>query len=321
MRRVQNMERYFGFRVKIQDELDPVRIDALKGQAEKIILAYDFNPEEYFVYFHQLSIYPKEEHFGIDGGLASRLKLVEIRFSVNKKQRQKRKIQFFNFLLDMTPSEQVKTTGGADEFTHYIEGSYLAQNLGYRNEIVTFISKKVRDSHRKIKISLTAYPTAQYSEILHRGKNAHLTQFDYKFQRPIALRAPANVDRMLSCTGERRSYSTGGNTIMTGDTYLIFGQSSATGKNATSHGTTNQQILNNDNDYEQLARELEEILENLNKEDEVSKKIDVAIDAAKTKDDTALRAAIKSAGKRVLDISEKIGTTVAAAYIKSQLGL
>lgn len=187
---MQNMEKYFGFRVDIDDELDPVRIEALHDAAEKVIATYGFNPEEYFVYFHQLSIEPEENHFGINGGLCNRLKRIELGFSVNLKQRRLRRIKLFNFLLDMKSNDQIKRTGGVDEIRYYLPCEYIANNLGFRNEIVTFISKDVRIDHRKIKVSVVAYPTDAYAQQLKTNPGSRLTKLDYKFQKSITLRKP-----------------------------------------------------------------------------------------------------------------------------------
>jgi len=117
--------------------------------------------------------------------------------------------------------------------------------------------------------------------------------------------------------------SKGETTNMAGTTYNIYGQVGAVGDNAISYGTINKQILNNESNYEKLAEELRKIMKSLDScnDKTLQQEIENAIDAADKKDKDRLSIAIKAVGKKVLDISEKIGTELATAYIKSEIGL
>jgi len=138
---MQNMEKYFGFEVSVLDELDPVRVEVLKDRAEKIIAQHDFNPDEYFVYFHHVALRrTKEEHFGLNGGVVTRLKKLELTFGVNPKQQRKKTIKIFNFLLDEESPSAIKWDGDVESVTYHIGGDYLAEHLGFRNELITLLS-------------------------------------------------------------------------------------------------------------------------------------------------------------------------------------
>ena len=323
---MQNMEKYFGFRVDIDDELDPVHIEALHDVAEKIISAYDFNPEEYFVYFNQLSIKPEDTHFGTDGGLSKRLKRIELGFGVNPKQRRLRRIKLFNFLLDKSPQDQVKWTGGADEVRYYLPGDFIEKNLGFRNEIVTFISKNVNDNHRKIKVSVVAYPTDEYAQKLKDNSSSHLTQLDYKFQKPISLKKP---DRINSQTPKN---ATPLNPNMTevkvmGDYYNIPGQAAAVGKEAKAENTTNQQVFVQDSDLSEIRCQIDILRTELRRnaktiEDDIAiVEMGKAAEAAESGDKSKMLEHLKQGGVKALEIGEKIGVGLVTAIIKQTLGL
>ncbi len=323
------MEKYYGFHVNIDSELDPFHIDVLKERAEKIISAYDFNPEEYFLYFHQLSIIPKKSHFNFEGSLSKRLKNAELTFSVNLKQKKLRHIKFFNFLLDNGENEkQVKYTGGTYEVKYFLKGLYLEKNLGFRNEIVTFINKKILPRHRKIKISFVAYPTKKYMKVFKNQPDSHLTQLDLKFEKPISLKAPSNTlvnNEMQKTKSEKKE---GKVTVMSnGDTYIINGQAAAVGKNSKAENTTNQQIISNNSDLEELKKELEQLRLAMRDEAKVTDddlaivEIGKAIEASENSNTTKVLEHLKKAGNKALEISEKIGVTIASAAIKQGLDL
>ena len=325
---LQNMEKYYGFRVGIDGELDPIRVEALKEVAAKIISAYDFNEEEYFVYFHQLSIEPKEEHFGLDGGLSKRLKRADLSFSVNLKQRRMRRIKLFNFLLDKAPEDPVKWTGGADEVKYFLDGQYLEDNLGFRNELVTFISKKVRSDHRKIKVSLVAYPTDKYIKVLKNQPDSHLTQLDFKFQKAISLRVPKNISNKNKDQNPNPKIKEheSGVTIM-GDNYNIYGQAASVGKKSKSDNTTNQQIVLSKENSGELKNELELLRAAMREsaqstdDDLAVVEIGKAIEASSEANNNNVLTHLKSAGKKALDVSEKIGVSLVTALLKQELGL
>jgi len=322
------MERFYGFRIDIDSELDPIHIEAMKEVASKIISAYDFNSEEYFIYFHQLSIRPKDVHFNMAGGLSERLKRVELSFSVNPKQRKKRQIKLFNFLLDKPSEDQVKWTGGSEKVTYYLDGKYLAKNLGFRNEIVTFISKKVRYDHRKIKVSVVAFPTDNFFQCFKKQTDNHLTQLDFKFKKPILLRPPINIDKSNSKKQKILNEHKSGVTVMgDGDVYINNGQSAAMGKKAKADNTTLQQVILKNENMEELKLQLELLRSEMRKvskstEDDLSVvEIGKAIEFVGKGDKNKVLEHLKNSGKKALEISEKIGISLVTAILKQELGI
>lgn len=255
---MQNMERYFGFEISVLDELDPVRVEVLRNRAEKIVAQHDFNLDEYFVYFHHASLRrTKEEHFGLDGGVAARLKKLELTFGINEKQQRTKGIKIFNYLLDEDSPSAIKWSGDVESVTFHISGDYLAEHLGFRNELITFISRKVKKRHRKLKISVVAYPTEEFSRhITNRNTDRHLTQLDYHFKAPpVILRSPRFRNALLSNQSHQK-----GDTIM-GDQNNFSGptQAAAVGSQATATGTTNQQVNLNSLDTRALQEQLAQL--------------------------------------------------------------
>lgn len=187
---MQNMEKYFGFRVELTDELDPVQIIAIKEMAQKILNSYNFNEEEYYVYFHQLCIFPKDSHFGVSGGIQERLESLRLEFSVNPKQVKNGSIKLINYLLDYQDEEGTWCIPSATELVYSLEGKYVAKRKRFRNEIVTFIKKNVRTDHRKIKLSVNAFPTLAMEEKFNSEQYTRPTQLDFRFNKPITLKMP-----------------------------------------------------------------------------------------------------------------------------------
>lgn len=93
---MQNLQRFFGFSVSVTDYLTPEHERLYKTRAIEALELGGMLPDDYFVYFHQLSINADETHFDVSGGLKGRIKELTITFNVNKKQRQMKKIRFIN---------------------------------------------------------------------------------------------------------------------------------------------------------------------------------------------------------------------------------
>jgi len=187
-----NMEKFFGFKVTIIDELEPIDIIAFKDRAIRILSLMNFNPDEYFAYYHRLNIDPKDIHFGVRGGISERLDSIKLSFSVNPKQKKNKKIRFYNYFLDNHISSNVIAINDTYSIKYIIEGKFLSANLGFSNEIITFVAKDVLPRHRKIKISIEAYPTNTFFQRMRKQESSKLTQFDFKFKKPILLKQPTN---------------------------------------------------------------------------------------------------------------------------------
>lgn len=116
--------------------------------------------------------------------------------------------------------------------------------------------------------------------------------------------------------------------IHMGDSYSNSGQVGAMGKNASASNNSFQQLANNQSlDIESLKKELEALRSYLKSEATIPEhdisvgEIAGAQAALENGNETKAIQHLKSAGKWSLDTATKIGTTVAAAAIKSSMGL
>ena len=115
-----------------------------------------------------------------------------------------------------------------------------------------------------------------------------------------------------------------------GDTYVSKGQTAAMGPNAHVHDVTFNQIWSqseSDIDLVKLAGELSQLRAEV-KKDSVNPEADIAIGElakaqieAKNGNGPKVLEHLKNAGKWTLGVAEKIGTSVAAAAIKTAIGM
>jgi hypothetical protein len=188
------MERLFGFGIGLDEALDPYRIEVLKEQAELIVARRDFDPNQYHLYFHQLTITLKARHFAAALNIRDRLEELRLTFGRNPKQNRNREIRFFNHLLDPSLVREVPSSPTESSVTYYLSGEYLANRLQFRNELITFISKDLRKDHRKIKISVEAFPTGSFQQRLRKRRKTYVTKLDLRYERytPVSIGEPTS---------------------------------------------------------------------------------------------------------------------------------
>ncbi|WP_305965862.1 hypothetical protein [Marinobacter salsuginis] len=320
---MQNIEKYFGYRVILTDELDPARVEVLKEKAERIRALNDFSEDEYVVYFHQMTLLPLSDHFAADLTIEKKIHRLDLNFAVNQKQVRNGKIKLFNFLLDEDYSREIKQISHAHAINYMLQGSALENKYGFRNEIVTFVDKTLRKDHRKLKVSVTCRPTDEFKKVIHKEVDSHLTQIDFKLEsRNVKL-----LDRKV-----RKKHiieNKEGDVIVSKTTYINSGQVGAQGDNATSSRSTfNQQVISSADmvallaELPKLRAALKAVAEPDNREqDKVIGTISMAEEAAEKGDQEGVMKYLKSSGKWALETSEKIGTAVLTAYIKDGLGI
>lgn len=333
---MQNLERYFGFRVSINERLDEVSLEAIKDRATKILLARDFNPEEYFLYFHQLSVFrprcsdlaskPKCSHFGMPGGLSARLEKIHLSYAVNQKQRKSGHIKIYNYLLDDHRHDQVRLVSDHFDMQYEIDGQYLADKQGFRSEIVTFVKKTVKQAHRKLKVSVTAFPTAAYScQHFDERQGSNLTQLDLTFRKHIELCRSNVAGNQLALQREGVKTMADGN-----QTHIhIEGQ---IGQLIAQAGTVmNRDVVgvqNSGGEYEKLRDELERILVEMgrdgvdgNHHGDTAASVEHAIEAAKKSDRESLLGHLKKVKDKIYAISEKISIPLVVEFLKRGVGM
>jgi hypothetical protein len=188
---LQTLVRYFGFRVELTEELDPARLEVLRAEASRIISLEDYkqDPDQFFVYFHQLGIILNETHFAHTTRFEARVESVRLTFERNQKQHRNREIRFYNFLLDDMEPPGIRCIPFDDMVIYEIDGRYLAEKGAFRNHLITFVSKTLRRDFRKIKVSVQVYPTALYDARL-RKKGSKVTRLDLRYDRFTPVRIP-----------------------------------------------------------------------------------------------------------------------------------
>lgn len=188
---MQNMQRYFGFKVTINDDLDPADEAILRAQADKIVDMENLDLDRYNVYLHQLILSSEDTHFGIHGGIPGRLKKLNIEFHVNQKQRKSRDIQFFNHVIKTGIPETVRPFFSPTYIGYEIPADYFSEKAWFQNAIIAFVRRELRIDRRKIKVQVTATPTLEFSSVLKdRSKADASTQLDLRFRRDVQLQLP-----------------------------------------------------------------------------------------------------------------------------------
>lgn len=319
---MQNIERYFGYKVVLTDELDPVRVAILQEKADYIKEMQSYSDDEFVVYFHQLSLMPNDEHFSSSFQLEEKIKRLDLSFSVNPKQVRNGKIKLYNYLLKSDEPSNYKEIAHAHQISYMIQGSALKNRYGFRNEIVTFVNKKLRKDHRKLKVSVQCRPTEHFKEYLTNKKDMHLTQIDFKLDsREVSLLKGTN--------GNKKEPKEKGVKNVTNNTYINNGVAGAMGETASStNSTLNQQVNSGANlgeivsALEKLKKAMKATIDDSDEEQEKSLSvITLAHNEAKQGNEKEALGFLKKGGKWAFEVSEKIGTQVLSAYIKTELGL
>ncbi len=309
---MNKLEKFYGFNVSLTDNLDPLRVEALEERAFYICNLYDYEPNQFHVYYHLLSIINKNQvHLGIHG-LKNRLKYLSAGFSVNQKQTQNKQIRFFNYLVDGTENEHIKSFPSPLSLRYQISANYFESSNLFRNEIITFISNDIPDRHRKIKVTLVPVPTDDYKEVLHR-ENLIASKVDFKFRKSILLSAPSNK-RNLHNSPLNNSNSSRENIV---NKYYTFNAPVSNVGDGTNVNVSNIDIVSAIKEFEDIAelgRETGQLTV-----DESQTIID-SIEEIK-EEQGKLPKNILVMGKKLIDISEKIGCNIAAALIKNEMGM
>ena len=82
---MQNMQKYFGFRVKVSDFLEPTDDKIIRSRLSDLIQQGRFDLTKYRIYMHQLVLEAKTSHFGVGGGIEGRIEKIYLKFAINQK--------------------------------------------------------------------------------------------------------------------------------------------------------------------------------------------------------------------------------------------
>jgi endonuclease G, mitochondrial len=194
--RVQKLERYFGIRIDLVDQIDPQKITILAAEARLVLASLELNPDECHLYFHELRVVPVRHHFSHSLSVAQRVDGLLLSFRRNPKQTFK-DLRFLNRYMNRGAPDVfgIERWEDDDELRYVISGDYIDQNHRFQTDLVTFVRVDLRQDHRKIKASVKVSPTQSYDAIL-RTKVPVLTKLDLRYSRLTQLnRPPIRKDR------------------------------------------------------------------------------------------------------------------------------
>jgi hypothetical protein len=199
---MQKLQTYFGVRVVLTPDLDPIRLDAVQDRVQIIRQRYDYNVDEYHLYLHTLRIWAEDSHFGVAGGLSQRLKCLGITFSVNPKQQSEKEIKFLNDEAVNRLPPGVTLAAHPYEVTFSLDGRFFDEQQAFNNELIAFVRKTVKPNHRKIRAAVWAEPTPLFAERLRERNLSLRSKFTPFLSRPVSLGAPAVPAQRSAGSGE-----------------------------------------------------------------------------------------------------------------------
>jgi hypothetical protein len=309
----QNMDKYFGFRVSMDDSLEPADIELLKSVASELARIHQIDTTKYLVYFHHLVLHPQRYlQFTFEGGIDKRLMWLVLQFEVNKKQSERGTIRFFNSVLSDDNLPEHHNLGILPSYADYevsfqIPGKYFTNRNYFKSAIITFISSSVKRDHQKIKATVTAIPSTEFAPFIRAEKNrvAH-TKLDVEFQRYIQLVLPfESREKSNEITNKEASIV---------NQFNNYGQAGAFGTHAKASDFSQSQGAE--------TAELLKLLTAINQDG-----------AEHVGDQELVRQALSSVNREdalgwlsksslwVLDKAEKLALPLASAMIKQALGL
>ncbi|MCC2607741.1 hypothetical protein [Planctobacterium marinum] len=309
---MQNMEKYYGFKVKLTDKLDPVGFELIQSSVGANLASSGIDINDFYAYFHQMIIFPNESHFGFDGGLERRVSKITLEFNVNKRQRENGQIKFFNFVYKPNEEHRVVPYYSTDTVGYIIPADIFSNAHHFQNSLVVFIHKSLRRTeYKKIKASISASPTAEFEPfVVNKANVKSVTELDVKFRKQIQLHLP--FDDQYE---ELKMKDT--------PTTNIFNiqNAGAVGPNAKAENFTNNssELVNSE-----LVRELIFLLKDAQYDIDFPSSdnnlISNAIEAANSGNEGSLRDNLSKVSRWTLDKAEKIGVAVAAGAIKAYSG-
>lgn len=263
-------------------------------------------PEDFFVYFHQLSILAEEEHFGVGGGLSGRVKEITATFNVNKKQRESKKIRFINHVYTPEVSEDITPWYDDAEVGYIIPSSYFKGKLFFSSALITFVSKELRRvEHRKIKATISARPTPNFAPVLKTQRSqTSSTSLDINFKKSIQLSLPVDQEAWQPMSEEERMFSQS----------LSIGTVNVHGAASFGSGDINLRDLNLD-----LRRLLHQLASDGEASAEQTADLEQALEHLESGDEKSFKEKMKSVAMWIGKKAENVGLSALDAYIKSQI--
>lgn len=338
-----NLEKYFGIKVLIREELDPFRITLLQEKAQAIAEIVGFDINDFYVYVHSLAIIDKPRQFHEEIEIQNRIKSLDVSFKVNPKQTRSKSIKFYNELVDLELPKGVREALHSTEVLRMYPGSLLKKGNTLKTELITYLGKDLRKKRfRKIKINLEAFATKSYHEVLTRtNKERYLTQVDLRFDRSITMNMPNltvqeqrdtthRLKKILSPSLDEQPFLTINNNNMAKKIEIEKSQIQQVGENNTAIGNTFQQVNQGDSqpvNFELLSKQLEVLKMKVESEATTEEErdaigyIEEAKAAADDKDEKTMMKKLKDAGGVALNAARDIAVDITAEVIKKSMEL
>jgi hypothetical protein len=322
----QNMQRYFGFRVKVSDFLEPSDYKLIRNKVIEFLEKGNIDTTRYKIYLHQLVLEADSSHFGVGGGLSERISKVLLRFSINQKQRLSGDIEFVNYRFNRELNEDVGHYYLPYEIGYTIPSTFFKDRQWFQNVLVTLVRVGMREDHKKIKVKVSVEPTTEFAERLYRStKSDSSTELDISFKRVVEFNRqtklfvhPTNSTKEIIMSEEETSKSHSTITV-NGPVGTLISESPY----SSAYGTAT--VLNSPDLLEHVVKELKTLHSSIQSDstDKVSRKdigvIEGVIAEAPNNPDALKR--LMSIGKWLLERAEKIGLSLLTALLKGQLGL
>lgn len=319
---MQNMEKYFGFSVKVSEFLEPADYRLIRDRVVQLIESQGIDRSKYKIYLHQLAFTANSSQFGVGGGLMGRVKQIYLKFSINPKQRKTRDIQFVNHMFKLNLDEKVAHYYLPYEIGYTIQSDFFSSGRHwFQNVLITLVRVGVRENHKKLKVNVSVEPTPQFREHLRNQLLADsVTKFDLDFQRgtefnrqtKLFLYQPEIEMSNEKTTEPKNIFNIGGN----------VGALSVDSPHSTVNGNVN--VLNDPTLLEHVLKELSALHAALANSTNSPPAKDVAILegvlAEAPKNPEAL-SRLRKLGTWAIDRADKIGLSLVTALLKGELGV
>lgn len=134
--------------------LEPLRLDVLGADAERLRAQTRYDADEYLVYEHVLDLAPTSPKYRERAGTVTEARL---RFLINGIHKRTGEIRFFNaYLVNSQPEAGVlETHPHSGALTYVLDPEHLLRSKRFSNYLVVFVERNVASKHRSIRAELS----------------------------------------------------------------------------------------------------------------------------------------------------------------------
>lgn len=305
-----NMETYYGFQIIVDNSIDPISEEKVRLKVREHFREEGVSQDDYLVYFHNLNIISNSQHFGLPGGLSARASEIGLHFQVNQKQMRAGSIRFLNYFYENTiDTNQVRRYSSTHYVGFSIDASYFDRQAEFGSVLVTYMDRALKTEHRKIKLSVSAIPTAQYRSIFAQSNLIRTTQRDLRYNRSVQLRLPS-LERDPMQDDSQKTPGT------------IFNIHGSVGNiNNTNSGEITSSVVLSAEFLSDLSRLSNYMKASIPRDNELISRVDDAVIKAKSGDAEGVWKLLKDVSGRLATKAADVGAKVLEAWVKAQIGL